>query len=125
VLLLWGLGLILPGLLRASSPPSPEREDLAGIVRDNNARLRYLTSQILQIQDQNERILALVQTENSTLNPLLERRLRELQVQLEELKIQVQILGKALIALVAVLILVIILVLVRSRRPPRPGSIRI
>ncbi len=106
-------------------PPIESHINLSQMVKDNNVRLRYLTSQILQIQDQTDHILKILESDNRTLDPLLDRRLTQMQTEIEELKIQIQILAKALIFLVAILVLIFIFMLFRSRKPPRTGSIRI
>ncbi len=125
LIVLW-ICLLAAGNLQATKDKtSPESQiNLSQKVRDNNACLDDLTSQVLQIQDRTDRILKILEKENST-DPLLERRVIAIQNEIEELKIQVQVLAKAFIALVSVLILILIFMLFRSRRPPRTGSIRI
>ncbi len=126
LILLW-ICLLAAGNLQATKDKtSPESQiNLSQKVRDNNACLDDLTSQVLQIQDRTDRILKILEKGNSTPDPLLKRRLIAIQNEIEELKIQVQVLAKAFIALVSVLILILIFMLFRSRRPPRTGSIRI
>ncbi len=93
-------------------------------LRDNNARLRYLTSQVLKIQEQNEAILGALQGDNQTFVRVLEARLDQMSARIEELRIQIQLMAKVILALIGILILLLIYLIFRSRRPPRPGTIR-
>ncbi len=57
-------------------------------------------------------------------NATVEARLSKLSEEVKEIKIQQQLMVKALLGLVGVLFLITIVLIFRSRRPPRSGSIR-
>ncbi len=91
------------------------------LLQENNARLRYLTSQVLKMAEQSQELLkALKEPPSSD----WERALQEMKDEIEHLRLQVQLLTKALLALVGLGALWLIFSFWRSRSRSRYRSLR-
>ncbi|OAQ20820.1 hypothetical protein TDIS_1109 [Thermosulfurimonas dismutans] len=115
----------------AAQDPSSKKilqrlEELQKNSLEHTSRINELSSQVSILRQQNEEILSLLKS-NDKLSPnrVLEVRLNQMSAQIEELRIQVQILAKAIMALIGVFVLILLFMIFRSRRSSRYGSIRI
>ncbi|WP_068670150.1 hypothetical protein [Thermosulfurimonas dismutans] len=132
--LILGLFLVLElGVVSslAAQDPSSKKilqrlEELQKNSLEHTSRINELSSQVSILRQQNEEILSLLKS-NDKLSPnrVLEVRLNQMSAQIEELRIQVQILAKAIMALIGVFVLILLFMIFRSRRSSRYGSIRI
>jgi len=125
--LVLGLGVVSSLAAQNSSKKILQRlEELQKNSLEHTSRINELSSQVSLLRQQNEEILSLLKN-NDRLSPnrVLEVRLNQMSAQIEELRIQVQILAKVIMALIGVFVLILLYMIFRSRRSSRYGSIRI
>lgn len=125
--LVLGLGVVSSLAAQNSSKKILQRlEELQKNSLEHTSRINELSSQVSLLRQQNEEILSLLKN-NDRLSPnrVLEVRLNQMSAQIEELRIQVQILVKVIMALIGVFVLILLYMIFRSRRSSRYGSIRI
>ncbi len=91
---------------------------------ENSTRFQELSDRVARIEKQTGDLVQLLDHRLSTSSEL-EGKIAELRSEVAEVKVQLQILVKAFIALLAVLLLLILLIFLRLRKPPRGGSIRL
>ena len=101
-------------------------EEVQNNTLENTSRIEELSSQVSVLREQNREILALLkEAHRESSSGRVATQCEQMEAQIEELRIQLQILVKAIMALIGVLILILLYMIFRSRRSSPYGRLRI